>query len=362
MGRLLSTPRSVAIVGAGIGGEHLRAYERLPDRFEVTLICDLDRARSERLAPAGSGIEVVTDLANVLQRDVDIVDVCLPPHLHLGACVAALGAGKHVICEKPLVASLAEADALAEHVARADGALFPVFQYRFGIGTAQFRALAEAGLIGTPYAATVETHWNRSAAYYAVDWRGTWATERGGAILGHAIHIHDLIMDLLGPAESVFAMLDTRVNDIEVEDCAALSVRLTNGALVTSSVTLGAATDMSRLRLVCEHVTVESSQRPYAPASEPWTFTARDPARQSEIDDVLASVVASGERTASGYVGLFSAIADTLDGRPGSEVTLADARRSLEFVTAVYSSARSGRPEQLPLGSDHPLYDDWLPS
>lgn len=352
-------PRTVAIVGAGIGGEHLAAYQQLADRFDVTTICDLDVQRAEKLALKASGATATASFDDVLASDVQLVDICLPPHLHLDACLAALDAGKAVICEKPLVASLAEADQLAERVASTGGFLSPVFQYRYGLGTAQFKALEAAGLVGSPYVATLETHWNRSAAYYAVDWRGTWATERGGATLGHAIHIHDLVTYLLGPFADVSAMLDTRVNDIEVEDCASLSIRMASGALVTSSVTLGSATDMSRLRLVCEHVTVESSRDPYAPAAAAWTFTARNPKRQPEIDAVLEQV---GDEVAVGYVGMFAAVADALDGRPGREVTLADGRRSLEFVTAVYSSARGGAVESLPIAADHPLYDGWLPA
>lgn len=351
-------PRTVAIIGAGIGREHLFAYQQLPDLFQVTTICDLDTARAEKLAAKAPGAAVTARFDDVLASDVQLVDICLPPHLHLDACLAALDAGKAVICEKPLVASLAEADQLAERVASTGGFLSPVFQYRYGLGTAQFKALEAAGLVGSARVATLETHWNRSAAYYAVDWRGTWATERGGAILGHAIHIHDLITHLLGPVAEVSAMLDTRVNDIEVEDCGALSMRMVSGALVTSSVTLGAAKDTSRLRLVCEHVTVESSQDPYAPAAAAWTFTARNPKRQPDVNAALATVAAD---TPVGYVGMFAAVADALDGWPGREVTLEDGRRSLEFVTATYSSARSGVVESLPIQTDHQLYASWLP-
>jgi predicted dehydrogenase len=191
-----------------------------------------------------------------------------------------------------------------------------------------------------------------------VDWRGTWAGESGGALLGHAIHIHDMLTGLLGPVARVHAELATRVNEIEVEDCAALSLRMEEGAVITSSVTLGAAGNTSRLRLMFEGFTVESDHAPYALAEKGWTFTARAPRHQAEIDAVLAGVAAPK----LGYAGLFAAMADALDGRPGREVTLADARRSLEFVTACYASAREGRPQALPLGPDHPLYGSWLPA
>lgn len=347
---------SVAIVGAGIGAEHVLGYQALPDRFQVQTICDLDEGRGQALAAKANATHV-TDFADVLASDVDIIDICLPPHLHFKSCTDALKAGKHVVCEKPLVASLAEADALAKTVEDTGKRVFPVFQYRFGLGAAQFRALEEAGLIGTPYAATLETHWNRPASYYEIDWRGTWAGESGGAILGHAIHMHDLLTCFMGPVTTIFAELATRVNEIEVEDCASLSLRMASGAVVTSSVTLGAADDTSRIRILAEGMTIESDHAPYAPAAAAWSFRARAPHLQSEIDKVLETV---GPQKI-GYPGLFTALADTLDGRASPHVTLADGRASLEFVTAVYHSARNAERVTLPLKADHPLYHDWKP-
>ncbi|WP_425071290.1 Gfo/Idh/MocA family protein [Sagittula sp. S175] len=346
----------VAIVGAGIGSEHLAAYVQLPQLFEVVTLCDLNIERARAVATP-HGVAVSDDFEAVLASDVDLIDVCLPPHLHLSACLKALAAGKHVICEKPLVASLAEADQLIAAAEAAGRQVFPVFQYRYGLGTAQLRAVMQAGLAGDLFAGTIETHWNRDAAYYAVDWRGTWAGERGGAILGHAIHIHDFLPAFIGPVARVYAELATRVNDIEVEDCAALSLRMESGAVLTSSVTLGAATDTTRMRLMFDGVTVETGTAPYSPAATGWTFTARSPVTPAQLDAVLAEVRADDV----GFVGYLRAVAEAMAGQGGREVTLQDGRRSLEFVSAVYQSARSGQAVDLPLGADFPLYQSWLP-
>ncbi|OSP54706.1 Gfo/Idh/MocA family protein [Pseudoruegeria sp. SK021] len=352
---------SVAIVGAGIGAEHLAGYRSHPARFRVRCICDRDEARGRALAATVPGLDWVGDMDAVLRDPaIDLVDICLPPHLHFAATMAALAAGKHVICEKPIVTSLAEADAVKAKSAETGRTVFGVFQYRYGLGTAQLHALIAAGLTGKPLVGTLETHWNRSAAYYDIPWRGTWAGEQGGAILGHAIHSHDLLTSVFGPVASVHAELATRVNTIEVEDCAALALRMTSGALVTSSVTLGAAEDTSRLRLVYDRLTVESDHAPYQPAAKAWTFTARAPGTQAAIDAVLAQV---GPQEI-GFSGLFQALADALDGDTtalNGPVTLQDGRNAIELVTAAYASSRSGVPVQLPLTGDHPLYGGWMP-
>lgn len=347
----------VAIIGAGIGAQHLDAFAALPARFEIAALCDLNETRAAPLA-AARAVPWVADLdAVIADPSVDVIDICLPPHLHLPVATQALEAGKAVICEKPLVGSLAEADALAATLTSTGGFLSPIFQYRYGPGMAQLQALIDAGLAGRCFGGSLETHWNRGADYYATPWRGTWTGEQGGAVLGHAIHIHDLVMFLLGPVSQVQAALATRVNPIETEDCAALIFQMATGALVTSSITLGAATDQSRLRLMFEGFTVESDHAPYAPAAKSWRFEARAPRTQAEIETVLATV----PETPDGYVGQFAEISKALNGHAAAHVTFDDGRRALELITAIYAAARSGRAESLPLAPEHPYYAGWAP-
>lgn len=347
----------VAIVGAGIGAEHLKGYLALPKRFSVKAICDLDVERARGVAN-GTSIHVTADLDEVLaDPSIQLIDVCLPPHLHFPITLKAHAAGKDVVCEKPLVRSLEEANALLESVKTTGRSIFPVFQYRFGPAMRQLRALIDAGLAGKAYVASSEVHWNRGKGYYDIPWRGTWKGECGGAILGHAIHAHDLICYVLGPVEEVFTMADTRVNTIETEDCAALSFRMKNGALATSSVTLGAAEDTSRLRFCFEGFTAESGSLPYRPAEDKWRFIARAPTTQAQIDAVLATV-GDGE---NGFTGFVEAIADAMEGRGGKEVTVTDGLQSIELVTAIYRSAREGKPVRLAEAAEGQWIKGWAP-
>ena len=166
---------------------------------------------------------------------------------------------------------------------------------------------------------------------------------------------------ILGPVSNVFAKLSTRVNDIEVEDCAALSIEMENGTLVTSSITLGAANDTSRLRFCFEGLTAESAaspEKPYNPAVDEWTFLPRTPITQSQIEYVLSKV----KQSKSWYAGMFEEISNKLNSLPSEEVTLADARNSLEFVTAVYASSRQNKIIEIPIDKKNKLYNSWLPN
>jgi predicted dehydrogenase len=351
----------VAIIGTNIGAKHYEDFQKVKERFNVHTLCGLTREAIDNILSNDIDTKVSLNFDDVLKvKEIDIIDICLPPHLHFSACKKSMEAGKHVICEKPLVSSLKEVDELEKISKETGKIIFPVFQYRYGLGFSKLKALMKSGLAGKPLVASLETHWNRGKDYYSKPWRGTWEGEQGGAILSHSIHIHDLISMIFGPVSNIYAKLSTRVNDIEVEDCAALSIEMENGTLVTSSITLGAAEDVSRIKICFSNLTVESAgspDKPYNPADDEWKFLAREPVTQNQIDEVLSNV----KLTKSWYAGMFEEIANKLEGLSSDEVTLSDARQSLEFVTAVYDSFQQGKNIYLPIKKENPLYKSWIP-
>ncbi|MGH6924399.1 MAG: Gfo/Idh/MocA family protein [Propylenella sp.] len=348
----------VGVVGLGVGVGHVTAYKELPELYSVAAVCDIDAERAAAIAKEHGVPRALPDLDAVLALDLDIVDICTPSTLHFSQASQALRAGKHVVLEKPFANSLAEADKLAEIEKESGKRLCPIFQYRFSHGIAQLLHLRANGLAGRAYVATIETHWRRGAAYYDNPWRGRWAGEGGGCFLTHAIHNHDLLTTILGPIRSVYARTATRVNPIETEDCAAALLEMADGSFATLSVTLGAEEDMSRLRFCFAGLTAESNRSPYNPGTAPWTFLAADPDRQKAIGAAVAEVPLGPERNTGQFLRLHKALTE---GGP-LPVSIADARPSLELVTAAYHSARTGQPVTLPIGPEHPLYEGWLPS
>ena len=351
----------VAIIGTNIGAKHYEDFQKVSDKFNVHTLCGLTREAIDNILISNNETQISLNFDEVLEiKEIDIIDICLPPHLHFSACKKSLEAGKHVICEKPLVSNLKEIDELEKISKETGKIIFPVFQYRYGLGFSKIKALIQSGLAGKPLVASLETHWNRGKDYYSKPWRGTWKGEQGGAILSHSIHIHDLISMIFGSVSNVFAKLTTRVNNIEVEDCAALTIEMKNGSLVTSSITLGAANDTSRLRFCFDGLTIESGaspDKPYNPAEDEWKFLAREPVTQNQVDEIISKV----NKPKSWYAGMFNEIANKLDGKYSDEVKLLDARKSVEFVTAVYSSSRQGKNISLPIDKNNPLYTSWLP-
>ena len=349
----------VAVVGAGIGAAHVEGLRANADGYEVAVICDLDAERAAGLAATVPGAAVETSYAAVLARpDIDVIDICLPPSLHVETIEAALEAGRNVLCEKPLVGSLKDVERIVRAAERAKRTVMPVYQYRWGNGLARLRRLIDAGLTGRSLVASIETHWNRLPEYYDVRWRGRKATELGGAVLGHVIHLHDLLTFTMGPVRRVFAKVATRVNAIETEDCAAVCLEMSSGALVTSSVTLGAAEEISRMRFCFADLTAENpAVPPYRPAEGEWRFVARGARRQEEID---AALVGFRPRQES-FAGLFESLHPALSGTAPWPLSLQDAYRSLELVSAIYYSSATNSAVELPLANDHPVRGGWAP-
>jgi predicted dehydrogenase len=347
----------VAVVGLGIGQMHVWSWRRMKDRFAIVAVADPDASRANDAAQR-TGAAIVAFEEALERDDVDIIDLCTPPSLHLEQITAALAAGKHVVCEKPLVASLRDCDVVAAAEAASAGRLMPIFQYRFGNGLQKVKALVDRGVAGPAYTASVEVAWRRRAEYYAVPWRGRWATELGGVLLSQAVHAIDMLTYIAGPPAKVFARVSTRVNDIEVEDCAAISLELADGSLATITATLGSEQEITRHRFHFANLSAESGTSAYESSADPWDIQPDDPGAAAAIAELLEG----WEPRPEGWWGQFERFGDWLDGpAPDLPVTLADARASIELITAMYDSGRRGVDVSLPLAPDHPLYDGWLP-
>jgi predicted dehydrogenase len=349
----------VAVVGSGgIGEVHVQAFQSLPEQFELVAICDVDEAKARWLAEKYAIGQVFTDLEQVCGRaDLDVIDLCTPPGLHFSQVLAGLAAGKHIICEKPLVSSLREVDELIKAADQAGKQVMPIFQLRFGHGLQKLKLLVDSGLAGKHYLATVETCWLRGPEYYAVPWRGKWQTALGGTLVNQAIHAHDMLTYILGPVKSVFARTATRVSPVEVEDCASASLEMADGSLVSLSTTLGSTEQITRHRFCFSGFTAESNTLPYNNSTDPWRFTAGTPEQTTALAEVLAGFTALPE----GHTGQFYRFYKALQTNQAPPVTLQDARASLELITALYFSAVEGLPVNLPIDEAHPYYNGWLP-
>jgi predicted dehydrogenase len=353
----------VAIVGCGwVSDWHARdGLCHLPELFEIAACCDLDAARGAAFAKRYAIARQTSRLSDILAMpEIDVVAICTPPGSHYDMVREALAAGKHIVCEKPLTSSLALVDSIRELESRSRGRVMPVFQCRFGDGIAKVRQVIQAGLAGRHYVSAIETAKLRGPDYYKVPWRGKFATELGGVLLTQAIHTHDLMSWLLGPVAKVAAFKTTRVNPIEVEDCAVASLQMADGSLVSLTATLGAARQVTRMRLCFENVTFEKQaydDESAKPGNGPWLAIPKTP----EIGRAIDAVMGESPEVLQGFAGQYAKFHAALASGAPFPVTLDDARASLELVTALFHASDTGAAVSLPIGPSHQRYHGWAP-
>ena len=164
--------------------------------------------------------------------DIDAVSICVPSGLHAQVAIDALQAGKHVLVEKPIALSLADADRMIA-VARECGLrLGVVLQNRYNSPMQQVRRAVDEGRLGRLYLGNACVRWYRPQSYYDDEWHGTWAMD-GGALMNQSIHHIDALQWFMGPVQSVQAYAATLAHRMEAEDVGVAVLRFASGALGT---------------------------------------------------------------------------------------------------------------------------------
>lgn len=244
----MSKPIKCGIIGCGvIAPTHALCYRQLED-VQVAWACDLVEAKARRLAERFEIPRVTTDYRQVFaDPEVDLVSVCTDHASHSPLAVAALEAGKHVVCEKALAASHRGLTAMIEAHRRFPKQVFAgIFQHRHDPINQYLKRLIEEGAFGTILTAGVQMRCLRTPDYYNADeWRGTWAHEGGAVLINQAIHYIDLLQWTMGGVAAVsgtFANLTHR-ESMETEDTAVASLRFRNGALGTLDATCSSNLD-----------------------------------------------------------------------------------------------------------------------
>jgi UDP-N-acetyl-2-amino-2-deoxyglucuronate dehydrogenase len=359
----MGNPPGVAIIGTGgIAEAHIFAYQKEAERARIVALVDIDRSRAEAAA-ARYGIDTVSDdYREMLRRDdVEAISICTPPFTHVEISIAALGAGKHVLCEKPIAPVLSGLDAIEEAQKRSERVFSGVFQLRFGRGAQQLRLLLNEGKFGRLHLGLAETLWFRDHDYYSsVPWRGKWAMEAGGATVSQAIHLIDLLLWYFGEPVSVFAEAGVFRTPTEADDVSVAVLRFRSGAIGQITSTVSAfGEERSRVELYGSELGAVSQGSAYSATSEPFRLSSPE----SGISEGAQRY--ADERFPSGYRVLHrGAIRDFLDAiRNGREplVGIDACRNALQVTAGIYKSAMTGAPVALPITADDPFYDELPP-
>lgn len=339
------------LIGCGkIAPEHARALAALPES-EFAAVCDADGARAQAIATEYGVPRVFTEPGEMLRSGaVEAVNVCTPHPSHAPVVVAAAAAGVHVLCEKPIAASLADADRMIAAAVRAGVTFGVIFQRRFWPAAMRIRAAIDAGRLGkTTLGECVVRIW-RSPEYFASDpWRGTWATEGGGVLMNQAVHAIDQLQWFMGPAAEVTGRIATlrHGDSIDVEDTAVATVLFANGAL--GVIEAATTVDPGFGYRVSVHgdsgavIGVWERHEGDQGLNDVWTIPGEE-----ELREEWAATDLQPDGPSFHQLQIQDFLRAVRDGRPPL-VTGEEGRKSLEIIQAIYRSSRTGQPVRLPI-------------
>jgi predicted dehydrogenase len=352
----------VGIIGAGNwAGHHAASYGLYPEKCRVVAFADIDKSRADSRAREAGAEAGYADYRELLARpDIQLVSICTPPFEHSVQALAALNAGKHVLCEKPLATSLEECDQMLDTASKNGLLLGGVLQNRMFPAVLRAKALIDSGAVGGFRLAVATGMWWRGPEYFAVPWRGTWEKEGGGTLLNHHSHLLDVLLHLVGDPAEVCAATAVAGRKMEVEDVATLNIRFRNGMLASAMASSCAHHgETSRLELACEKAgfTIGLYGAPLqitCSKSGAGGMATRDGAAEQALLKQAEEMAPTSKLD-----GLDLVIANMLEAVQGTGKLLVsggEARRVLELVFASYKSSVEGGWIKMPLQKNDVFY------
>ena len=348
----------VAIVGTGgIARSHMEAYRTLKARCEVVALADIIPGRARRFMEAfGLACDTYERHEDILSRqDIDLVDVCTPPYMHAAITIDALTSGKHVVCEKPMAASLEECDAMLRARDESGKLLSIIAQNRFRKPIRDLKALLESGIAGPVRHAEIDSFWWRGHSYYDLWWRGTWEKEGGGCTLNHAVHHIDMLGWMMGLPKRVTSVLaNTGHDNAEVEDLS-VSVMEYPGALATVTASVVHHGEDQKLVFQCEKARISAPFAVYASRPMPNGFPLKE--TDAQVEQAVSDFVASlPPLPYEHHTGQLDDVLSAIENGVQPAITGEDGRRTIELITAIYKAGSAHAPVELPLKADDPFY------
>lgn len=341
----------VGIIGAGgISECHIAGYKAL-DNVELFAVCDINEQRAINCSKKHDIKHVFTDYNEMLKLiELDAVSVCTWNSVHAPAAIAALKAGKNVLCEKPMAMNTKEAVEMEKAAKEAGKVLMIGFVRRFGNDTKVLKDFIDNGMMGDIYY-TKATYLRRYGS--PGGWFGDKKRSGGGPLIDLGVHVIDLVRFLMDKPKAVsvtgatFNKLGTRDNIkyakgyvaadtceiFDVEDMAVAMVKFDNGAVlnVETSFSLNSKKDKGDIELF--------GSKAGAKLDPKLEF-------YSEMNNYLVDVTPAHD-TALSFNGLFeNEIAHFVDCVTKGTKCISPAEDGVEImkiIDAVYESARTGK-------------------
>jgi predicted dehydrogenase len=322
----------VGLLGCGgIGARHAAAVDVLKDEMQLVACCGRSDSKVREFS-ARFGAEPLTDLRRMLDSQLDLLIVALPPFAHTGQVELAVAAGTHVLVEKPIALEMTRARSMVDAAAKAGVVAACGFMYRFGAAVTRWDEAAKNGEAGRVGLFTGQFHCN---ALHADWWRER--TKSGGQMVEQLIHIVDLARHQLGEPQCVYArtanFFHRDVAGYDSDDVSAIVLGYADGRVGVLNATNGAVPGQwNKLwEIVAERMTGRFTGWNTA------TLTHTIGAPRTEAIDAPTDV----------FVAQLADVAAAIRERRAPAVPLSEGASTLRIVLAACQSAAEGR--EIPL-------------
>jgi predicted dehydrogenase len=355
---------SVAIIGTGnISQQHINGYLAFPQRCKITHLVDIFPEKAEKKnAEYKLNAKVSAFHKDILNAsDIDLVSICTPPFCHAQIAIDFLNAGKNILVEKPMAASLEECDAMIRTAEKNGKTLSVIAQNRFRDPISGLKRVLDSKLIGKVVHAQVDSLWWRGHSYYDLWWRGTWEKEGGGCTLNHAVHHIDMLCWMLGLPKKVSAVISNASHDnAEVEDVSVAVLQYEGGlcakgavAQVTSSVIHHG--EEQQIIFQGEKARISAPWKVTAHIAQPNGFPAKEQNEEliNQLDNLYNSL---SELAHTMHEGQIDNVLNAIETGSKPLIVGEDGRQTIELISAIYKAGTEQRTVELPINKDDPFY------
>ena len=340
----------VGIIGAGgiARGAHIPSYQKLAN-VSVVAVADVKEGTATEAAEKFNIPHVFTNYEELLKMgELDAVSVCTPNAFHAAPSIAAMEAGKHVLCEKPMAVSVAEAQQMVETAKKRKRILQIGLASRFSAGAQYLKQQIESGRLGEIYYARAVSIRRRGIPSWGVFVRKDMSG--GGTLLDIGVHVLDLVVWLMGAPKpvSVFGTAVAKfgkrrdvinpdwgqwdIDHFDVDDFAVGLVRFENGAMLTLETAWAA--------------NIEDAGRSYVLGTDGGCHVVGDKIYEQRNGKLADTPLQIPKGESAHLVEIQRFIEAIREGLP-SPVPPEEVLRVQQIMNAIYESAETGQSVQL---------------
>ena len=343
-----------AIIGCGrIATNHIKAV--INNELEFVAACDvLPEAIETLLTKHDLGndktIARYTDYKKMLTEhpEIEIVAIATDSGVHAEIAIWCIEHGFNVIIEKPMTMSMEDAETIIRLSKEKNVKVSVCHQNRFNVAVQEMRKALEAGRFGRLSHGSINVRWNRGKQYYdQAAWRGKWESD-GGCLFNQCIHGIDLLRWMMGDdVEEVYGVTKQQFHDyLECEDVGMAVVKFANGAVGTIEGTVNVYPKNleETLYIFGETGTVKIGGTS-TNNIDVWIFEdeSEEDSKNKGLQEQTSNVYGNG------HTSLYADVIDAINNNRKPYIDAVAGRNAVEMILAIYKSAATGKPVQLPL-------------